>query len=49
MERPLIVALLLVLGFNLGLLLIRVFGPPEADELPEEAPVRTHAASTWWR
>ena len=43
MEHPLIVALLLVMGFNLGLLLIRLFGPPETDERPEQAPVRTHA------
>ena len=37
MEHPLTVALLLVPGFNLGLLLIRLFGPPEADALPERA------------
>ena len=37
MEHPLTVALLLVLGFTLGLLLIRLFGPPEADALPERA------------
>ena len=35
MAHALIIALLLVLGFNLGLLLIRLFGPPEPDERPE--------------
>jgi len=41
-EHPLIVAVLLVLGFNLGLLLIRLFGPPETDEPPEDGPLHTH-------
>ena len=29
MEHPLTIALLLILGFNLGVVLMRVFGPPE--------------------
>jgi len=31
MEQFLIAGLLLVIGFNLGLLCVRLFGPPEAD------------------
>jgi len=42
MEHPLIVAVLLVLGFNLGLLLIRLFGPPETNEPPEDGPLHAH-------
>jgi len=37
MEHPLIIVVLLVMGFNLGLLLIRLFGPPETDALPRRA------------
>lgn len=37
MEHPLITAVLLVMGFNLGWLLIRLFGPPETAVLPEGA------------
>ena len=29
MEQPLTIALLLLLGFNRGVVLMRVFGPPE--------------------
>jgi len=36
MEHPLTVALLLVPGFNLGLLLIRLFGPREATHCRSE-------------
>ena len=37
MEHPPITAVLLVVGFNLGWLLIRLFGPPETAVLPERA------------
>ena len=40
MEHPLIIAVLLVMGFNLGLLLMRVFGPPGDVERLEDASVR---------
>ena len=37
MEHPLTIALLLILGFNLGVVLVRVFGPPEPAVPPEQA------------
>ena len=40
MEHRLIVALLLVIGFNLGLLVMRVFGAPGDGERLKDASVR---------
>jgi hypothetical protein len=45
MKHLLIDGMLLAVGFDLGLLLIRLFGPPEADELSEPPPVRTRAVN----
>ena len=40
MDHLLIVALLLAIGFNLGLLVMRVFGSPGDDERLKDASVR---------
>ncbi len=40
MERLLTIALLLIIGFNVGLLMIRVFGAPGTEDRPEDACVR---------
>ena len=45
MEHPLTIVLLLTMGFNLGLLLLRVFGAPGDHESLEDACVRLRRAS----
>ena len=40
MEQFLIVGALLVIGFNLGLLFVRLFGLPEDDDPRVAAPLR---------
>jgi hypothetical protein len=45
MDHLLIVALLLVIGFNLGLLVMRVFGSPGDQERLKDASVRLQRGS----
>jgi hypothetical protein len=45
MEHPLTIVLLLTMGFNLGLLLLRVFGVPGDPEAHEDTCVRLRRES----
>ena len=45
MEHPLTIALLLIIGFNPGFLLIRVFGVPGDPDTLEDACVRLRRES----
>lgn len=49
MENVLVVAVALFLGFNLGVLLVRRHGHPDADEAPGRTQAHAHPVSAWWR
>jgi len=49
MEDVLVAAVALFLGFNLGVLVVRLHGLPDVDETPGPIPAHAHTVSAWWR
>ena len=49
MENVLVAAVALFLGFNLGVLVVRLHGLPGLDETPGQNRARAHTVSAWWR
>jgi hypothetical protein len=49
MENVLVAAVALFLGFNLGVLVVRLHGLPDLDETPGRIRAHAHNVSAWWR
>lgn len=49
MENVLVAAVALFLGFNLGVLVVKLHRLPESDEAPGRVRVPARAVSAWWR
>jgi hypothetical protein len=48
-ENVLVAAVALFLGFNLGVLVVRLHGLSGADEIPGRIQAHARAVSAWWR
>ena len=49
MEHVLLVSVTLFLGFNLGVLVVRLLDPSDPNYSPEGLRADVHTASAWWR
>lgn len=49
MENVLVAAVALFLGFNLGVLVVRLHRLPDSDEAPGRIRMPARAVSAWWR
>lgn len=49
MEHVLVVSVALFLGFNLGVLVVRLLDPSDPNDSPERLRAHVHTASAWWR
>ena len=49
MEHVLVVSVALFLGFNLGVLIVRLLDPSDPNDSRERLRAHVHTASAWWR
>jgi len=49
MENVLVAAVALFLGFNLGVLVVRLHCLSDADDVPGRIQAHAHTVSAWWR